>query len=47
MNEIISLRMVLNKQQTELRKVMMDSNQHENAIRLFLCQYAMLHSTKM
>lgn len=38
---------LLNKQQTELRHVMMSFDQHDKAIRLFLRQHAMLHSVKM
>ena len=40
-------RKLLNKQQTELRQVMMAFDQHERAIQLFLRQHAMLHSAKM
>jgi hypothetical protein len=40
-------RKFLNKQQTELRQVMMGLDQHDLAIRLFLRQHAMLHSVKM
>jgi hypothetical protein len=35
------------KQQTELRRVMMDVNQYDQAMRLFLSQHAMLHSAKV
>lgn len=35
------------KQQTELRKVMANSDKHQEAIELFLSQHAMLHSAKM
>lgn len=35
------------KQQTGLRRLMLDPNQHEQAIQLFLRQHAMLHSAKM
>jgi hypothetical protein len=35
------------KRQTELRRIMMRFNQHDEAIRLFLSQHAMLHSAKM
>jgi len=38
---------LLNKQQTELRQIMMSFEQHEKAIALFLRQHAMLHSKKM
>ena len=37
----------LNKQQTELRRVMLEGDQHEKAIALFLHQHAILHSAKM
>jgi hypothetical protein len=37
----------LNKQQTQLRRVMMSFDQHDEAIRLFLRQHAMLHSAKL
>jgi hypothetical protein len=47
MKTIESHRKLLNKQQTELRKVMMSFDQHDKAIRLFLRQHAMLHSAKM
>jgi hydroxypyruvate isomerase len=40
-------RKILNKQQTELRKIMMSFDQHDRAIELFLKQHAMLHSAKM
>jgi hypothetical protein len=42
-----SYRKLLNKQQTELRHVMMSFDQHDKAIRLFLRQHAMLHSAKV
>ena len=42
-----SLRKLLNKQQTELRQVMTSFDQHDKAIRLFLRQHAMLHSSKL
>jgi hypothetical protein len=35
------------KRQTELRRIMMRFDQHDEAIRLFLSQHAMLHSAKM
>ena len=35
------------KQQTELRRIMMSSNQHGKAIQLFMSQHAMLHSQKL
>ena len=37
----------LNKQQTELRQVMMSFDQHDKAIQMFLTQHAMLHSVNM
>ena len=37
----------LNAQQTELRCVMLENNQYEKAIELFLRQHAVLHSEKM
>jgi hypothetical protein len=40
-------RKLLNRQQTELRHVMMSFDQHDKAIQLFLRQHAMLHSVKM
>ena len=42
-----SYQKLLNKQQTELRHVMMSFNQHDKAIQLFLTQHAMLHSLNM
>ncbi|MDM8520761.1 DinB family protein [Anaerolineales bacterium HSG6] len=39
-----SYRKLLNQQQTELRKVMMDFGQHNRSIALFLNQHAQLHS---
>ncbi len=42
-----SHRKSLNKQQTELRRVLMRFDQHDKAIQLFLSQHAMLHSAKM
>ena len=42
-----SYRKLLNKQQTELRQVMMSFEQHDRAIQLFLTQHAMLHSVNM
>ena len=38
---------LLNKQQTELRQVMMSFDHHDEAIQLFLRQHAMLHSVNM
>jgi hypothetical protein len=42
-----SYRKLLNRQQTELRRIMMGFDQHDKAIRLFLHQHAMLHSAQM
>lgn len=42
-----SYRKLLNRQQTELRRIMTSFDQHDRAIRLFLSQHAMLHSAKM
>jgi hypothetical protein len=47
MKDIESHRKLLNKQQTELRRVMTGFDQHDRAIRLFLRQHAMLHSAQM
>lgn len=47
MKKIESHRKFLNKQQTELRRMMMSFNQHDKVIQLFLSQHAMLHSAKM
>jgi hypothetical protein len=47
MKKIESLRKSLNKQQTGLRRMLSSSNQHDEAIALFLSQHAMLHSAKM
>jgi len=38
---------LLNKQQTELRHVMMSFDQHDKSIQLFLRQHSMLHSFNM
>ena len=38
---------LLNKQQTELRQIMMAFNQHDKAIQHFMRQHALLHSAKM
>jgi len=40
-------RKLLLKQQTELRQVMMRSEQHDKAIHMFLHQHAMLHTVEM
>jgi hypothetical protein len=42
-----SYRRLLNRQQTELRRIMTGFDQHDRAIRLFLRQHAMLHSAQM
>jgi hypothetical protein len=42
-----SYRKLCLKQQTELRRIMISSNQHDKAIQLFLNQHAMLHSQKV
>ncbi len=47
MKKMESYLKLLNKQQTELRRVMMSFDRHDKAIRLFLCQHAMLHSAQM
>ena len=47
MKEIESLRKSLNKRQTELRRMLESSDQHDEAIALFLSHHAMLHSAKM
>jgi len=47
MEEIESLRKSLNKQQTELRRIVTSFDQHDKAIQLFLSHHAMLHSAKM
>jgi hypothetical protein len=47
MSSVESYRKLCLKQQTELRLIMMRSNQHDEAIQLFLNQHAMLHSKKM
>ncbi len=45
--DIEALRKSLNKQQTQLRTMMMDSGQHEKAMALFMTQHAALHSAKV
>lgn len=47
MKKMESLRKSLNKRQTELRRMLSSSDQHDEAIALFLSQHAMLHSAKM
>ena len=47
MRSVESYRKLCLKQQTELRSIMMRSNQHDKAIQLFLNQHAMLHSRNM
>jgi len=42
-----SYRKSLNKQQTELRRLLSSSDQYEKAIELFLKHHAMLHSARM
>jgi hypothetical protein len=42
-----SYRKLLNRQQTELRRIMTSFDQHGRAIQLFLRQHAMLHSARM
>ena len=42
-----SYRKLLNKQQTELRRVLLSFSQHDKAIQLFMGQHAMLHSAEM
>jgi hypothetical protein len=42
-----SYRKLCLKQQTELRRLLSSSDQHDEAIGLFLSQHAMLHSAKM
>jgi len=42
-----SLRKFLNKQQTKLRESMMDPDQHDIAIQLFMDQHAALHSVRV
>lgn len=42
-----SYRKLLNRQQTELRRIMTSFDQHDRAIQLFLRQHAMLHSAQM
>jgi hypothetical protein len=47
LESVESYRKVCLKRQTELRRIMMSSNQHDKAIQLFMSQHAMLHSQKM
>ena len=42
-----SYRNLLNKQQTELRRVLLSFNQNDKAIQLFIGQHALLHSAEM
>jgi hypothetical protein len=44
---IETARKVLNKQQTKLREIMMQFDQHEKAVTLFLAHHAMLHAAKV
>lgn len=47
MKSVETYRKICLKQQTELRRIMMDSKQFDKAIQLFLRQHALLHSAKM
>ena len=47
MDSAESHRKICLKQQTELRRLMTSSSQHQQALRLFLHQHALLHSQKM
>jgi hypothetical protein len=47
MKSVEAYRKMCLKQQTELRRIMMGFDQHNQAIQLFLSQHAMLHSAKM
>jgi hypothetical protein len=47
METIETYRKFLNRQQTELRRIMMRFDQHDRAIELFLIQHAMLHSARV
>lgn len=47
MESVESYRKICLAQQTELRRIMMSSTQHNKAVQLFLSQHAMLHSAKM
>ena len=47
METVVAYRKLCLKQQTELRRIMISSNQHDKAIRLFMSQHAMLHSRRM
>lgn len=47
MESVESYRKMCIERQTELRRIMMGSNQHNEAIQLFMSQHAMLHSQKM
>jgi hypothetical protein len=47
MKTVEAYRKMCLKRQTELRRIMMNSNQHDKAIQLFMSQHAMLHSQKM
>jgi hypothetical protein len=46
-DQIETYRKICLKQQTELRRLMMDSSKYDQALRLFLSQHAMLHSKKV
>ncbi|MFH1132413.1 MAG: DinB family protein, partial [Pseudomonadota bacterium] len=47
MESVESYRKICLAQQTELRRIMMSSTQHNKAVQLFFSQHAMLHSAKM
>jgi hypothetical protein len=47
MKSVETYRKICLKQQTELRRIMMDSRQFDKAIQLFLRQHALLHSANM
>lgn len=47
METVESYRKVCLAQQTELRRMMMTSTQHDQAVQFFLSQHAMLHSAKL
>jgi hypothetical protein len=47
MESVESYRKMCLKRQTELRRLMMSSNQHDQAVKLFMSQHAMLHSRNM
>ena len=47
MKSVEAYRKMCLKQQTELRRIMMGFDQHDQAIQLFLSQHATLHSARM